>query len=190
MTPKITLAAILLSVSSSVAFDLSLKTINARPVRQASQINRPAASSSTDNKASITRRAPAVAQANQATELKFSEMFVVRAGELHPSSRLNGLHGKRVVMRGFMARMEREVKGGFYLCPRPLLTDEQGGGTADLPLEAVFVVVRSAANREVEFIPRPLEVTGKLEVGNRTEADGRVTGVRLILETKDTDRDR
>jgi hypothetical protein len=43
-------------------------------------------------------------------------------------------------------------------------------------------VVRSAAGDEIEFTPRILEVTGRLEVGNRAEADGRVTHLRLVLD--------
>ena len=60
--------------------------------------------------------------------------------------------------------------------------DESGGGTADLPIVHVRVIVRSAKNNAVPFVPRLIEVTGILEVGSRAEADGTVSGVRLLLD--------
>jgi hypothetical protein len=51
-----------------------------------------------------------------------------------------------------------------------------------LPPEAVLVIVRSAKGRQIPFIPRALEVTGILEVGNRQERDGEVSPIRLILD--------
>jgi hypothetical protein len=49
-------------------------------------------------------------------------------------------------------------------------------------VENVLVLVRSAKDREIAFIPRPVEVTGILEVGNREEKDGRVSAIRLTLD--------
>jgi hypothetical protein len=85
-------------------------------------------------------------------------------------------------MVGYMARMERVVPGAFYLVPHPVMCDEEGAGTSDLPVENVLVLVRSAKDKEIAFIPRPLEVTGILEVGNREEEDGRVSAIRLTLD--------
>ncbi len=102
--------------------------------------------------------------------------------ELKPSGKLLSLNGKRVHMVGYMARMERPIYGAFYLVPHPVTCDEEGGGTSDLPVENVLILVRSAKDREIAFIPRPLEVTGILEVGNREESDGRVSAIRLTLD--------
>jgi hypothetical protein len=114
--------------------------------------------------------------------LAFSEFFEASSAELKPSARLIALSGRRVKLVGFMAKMEVAPKGAFYLTPRPVSCDEEGGGTADLPPEAVFVVVRSSAGREIPHTPRALEVTGLLEVGYRVEDDDRVTHVRLVLD--------
>lgn len=99
-----------------------------------------------------------------------------------PSAKLLGLNGKRVRMVGFMAQLENPLKGAFYLCPRPIYGDESGGGTADLPVEHVRVIVSSAREKEIVFIPRLIEVVGVLEVGNQVEADGSVSAIRLLLD--------
>jgi len=118
-----------------------------------------------------------------ATPLLFREFFEPAAGELKPSAKLLTLNGKRVRLVGFMAQMENPPRGAFYLCPRPVFCDEAGGGTADLPAEAVRVIVRSAKGKEIALLSRALEVTGILEVGNRTEEDGHVSAIRLILDS-------
>jgi hypothetical protein len=92
------------------------------------------------------------------------------------------LSGQRVKLVGFMAKMEVAPKGAFYLTPRPVSCDEEGGGTADLPPEAVYVLVRSSAGEEIPHTPRALEVTGLLDVGYRVEQDDRVTHIRLLLD--------
>jgi hypothetical protein len=117
-------------------------------------------------------------------EIAFAEFFdpaPSRRG-LKPSARLLGVAGKRVRIVGFMAQMEKPPKGGFILCSRPVFATEAGGGTADLPPDAVLVVVQSAAGKELEKVPGPLEVTGLLELGVREDEDGRVSRIRIILD--------
>ncbi len=114
--------------------------------------------------------------------LSFKEFFVLKNGELTPAPRLLALNGKRVRLVGFMAQLESPTLGGFYLCPRPIICDEEGAGTADLPLENVLVIVRSMSGKEIPFNPRALEVAGILEVGNHQGSDGRISFVRLILD--------
>jgi len=101
-----------------------------------------------------------------ATPLDFREFFAGGEGELKPSAKLLGLAGRRVRLIGFMARMEEPPDGAFYLCPRPVVCDESGGGTGDLPVEAVLVMVPSARGRKVPFVNRAVEVTGILSVGS------------------------
>src|SRR5262249_13240646 len=122
------------------------------------------------------------AAADSAVPLSFKEFFEASPRELKASEKLLSLNGKRVRMTGYMARMERQILGAFYLVPHPVVCDEEGGGTSDLPVENVLVLVRSAKGKEISFIPRPLEVTGILEVGNREEQDGRVSAIRLTLD--------
>ena len=114
--------------------------------------------------------------------LAFEGMLVPTARELQPSPRLKALAGRRVTLAGYMARLELAPLGAFYLTPTPVVGDEAGGGTADLPPVAVYVVVRSLAGQAVPWTPRLLEVTGVLELGAREEPDGRTTHLRLLLD--------
>jgi hypothetical protein len=108
--------------------------------------------------------------------------------ELKPSARALALAGKRVRMVGFMAEMELPPRGGFYLVPGPMKVDEAGGGTADLPLQAVRVVSPSAAGSVAAHQDGPLEVTGILELGSTEDADGRVSSIRVLLDGPATAR--
>jgi hypothetical protein len=117
-----------------------------------------------------------------AVPLEFREFFEAGSQSLKPSAKLLRLNGHRVLMVGFMARMEEPPKGAFYLCPKPVHSDESGGGTAELPVERVRVIMRSAKDREIPFVARPVEVTGILEIGNREEEDGTISAIRLILD--------
>jgi hypothetical protein len=114
--------------------------------------------------------------------LRFSELLEHAGEALRPSSRAAALAGRRVRLDGFMARMEDPPRGGFWLVPRPLECDESGDGTGDLPPDAVFVVVRSAAGREVAFRSGALSVTGILELGPRADGQGRVSSIRIVLD--------
>jgi hypothetical protein len=60
--------------------------------------------------------------------------------------------------------------------------DEAGGGTADLPPEAVLVLLPRGVHDPVSHIPGPLDVIGTFEVGNRTDVEGRTSNFRLRLE--------
>jgi hypothetical protein len=121
-------------------------------------------------------------QEGEAVSIEFREFFESDAGKLKPSAKLLGLNGRRVRLVGFMAQMEQPLNGVFYLCPKPVYADESGGGTADLPVESVRVIVRSAKGKKVPYIARPIEVTGILEVGNHAEEDGTVSSIRIILD--------
>lgn len=125
---------------------------------------------------------PVVSKLAEAPRLAFGDFFETSSQEINPSAQLLALAGQRVKLVGFMAKMEVAPKGAFYLTPRPVSCDEEGGGTADLPPEAVYVVVRSSTGQEIPHSPRALEVTGLLEVGYHVEADDRVTHIRLLLD--------
>ncbi|HKX30129.1 MAG TPA: hypothetical protein VJ302_20740 [Blastocatellia bacterium] len=125
---------------------------------------------------------PPQAAAAPAVQLEFREFFEPGARQLKPSAKLLGLNGRRVRLVGFMAQMEHPPAGAFYLCPSPVYSDESGGGTAELPVEHVRVIMRAAEGREIPYLASPLEVTGILEVGNREEKDGTVSAIRLVLD--------
>jgi hypothetical protein len=130
----------------------------------------------------VRSEAQGKAKLAEVPRLAFGDFFEASSQELKPSARLRELAGQRVKLVGFMAKMEAAPKGAFYLTPRPVSCDEEGGGTADLPPEAVYVVVRSSAGQDIPHSPRALEVTGLLEVGYHVEADDRVTHIRLLLD--------
>lgn len=119
----------------------------------------------------------------QATPLKFDEFFDAKSTELKPTAKIVSLNGKHVCLTGFMAKMDEPPKGYFYLCPTPIFSDEEGGGTADLPPVAVKVIVRSMKNQDITYIPRAVVVTGKFEMGNKTDDNGQVSSFRLILDS-------
>lgn len=153
---------------------LSITFIQFVPTTARAQTSAPI-SQKTRSTAATTTIAPPVT-------LTFRDFFEPMARELKPSAKLLGLNGKHVRITGFMAQMEEAPRGAFYLCPRPVFCDEAGGGTADLPPDAVRVIVRSAKGKEIAFTPQLLEATGILEVGNRTDENGVVSAVRLILD--------
>ena len=80
-----------------------------------------------------------------------------------------------------MAQMENDMEASFFLVPRPIFCDEEGGGNADIPPEAVLVVVPFRAHERIPFVKGLLEATGILEVGNKEE-NGQVSSIRLILD--------
>jgi len=116
------------------------------------------------------------------TDLAFRDFFEPTPRELRPSARLLSLDGQRVRIVGYMARTEEPPTGGFYLCPSPVLVTESGAGTADLPPQTVFVVVRSARGRALEHRPGPLVVTGVLELGGAPDDADRVFPIRIHFD--------
>jgi hypothetical protein len=119
-----------------------------------------------------------------AQDLAFREFFEPTSRELRPSARLGSLEGRRVRLVGFMVRSEEPPKGGFFLCPFPVVATEAGGGTADLPPESVFVLIPAATGRAVPHVARPVVVEGVLELGSRAGEDGQVSSIRVVLDRR------
>jgi hypothetical protein len=101
---------------------------------------------------------------------------------LEPSEKARALSEKRVRLLGFMADMEQASADALYMVPRPVHCDEGGGGTGDLPPDAVLLTLPSELVRSREHIAGPVEAVGVLEVGNRADAQGRVANFRLRLD--------
>jgi len=119
------------------------------------------------------------------TDLKFRDFFKmpVGPGGLEPSTKLLGLNGKRVRIVGYMAQQESPSTGAFILSPIPVtMGDEDESFADDLPPSAIFVHLEGSGD-VVPFIPGLLKLTGVLNVGSQEEADGRVSSVRLLLDT-------
>jgi hypothetical protein len=103
---------------------------------------------------------------------------------LGPSAKARALSEKRVRLLGFMADMEQASADALYMVPRPVHCDEGGGGTGDLPPDAVLLTLPSELPRSLEHIAGPVEAVGVLEIGNRADARGRATNFRLRLEAR------
>lgn len=121
-----------------------------------------------------------------ATRLEFREFFDPTINELQPSDKLRRLQGQRVRIIGFMAEMEHQPEGYFYLCARPVLCDESGGGIGELPIDAVRVVVRSHKGSPLKFVAPPIEVTGILELGGQSAGEPDSWTVRVLIENVST----
>jgi len=118
-------------------------------------------------------------------DLKFNEFFVMPVGPLglHPTEKLRSLEGKRVRMLGYMVRQEKPPVGTFLFAPIPVQIHEHDNGLADdLPPATVSVAVPTCRGKPVPFAPDLMVLTGRLHLGNRAQADGRVTFARLELD--------
>lgn len=118
-------------------------------------------------------------------ELKFSEFFVSPIGDrgLTLTDKLRSLDGKRVRMLGYMVQEEKPTPGIFILSPYPAQIHDHDNALADgLPPSVVHVSVPTGRDQPVPHSPRLLLLTGSLSVGNRTEADGRISTVRLAAD--------
>ncbi len=118
-------------------------------------------------------------------ELKFGEIYTMPVGErgLELSAKARALAGKRVRIVGFMVKQTRPAMGVALLTPFALSTHEGEYGLCDdLPPATIFVEVPKFRGIAVPFTPGPLLLTGTLEVGSRTEPDGRVSHLRLRLD--------
>lgn len=134
----------------------------------------------------LTGTLPQAAETTQATRLEFREILAPSTTELKPSEKLRRLQGQRVRIIGFMAEMEHMPDGYFYLCSRPILCDESGGGIGELPIDAVRVVVRVGKMRKgqtIKFLAPPIEVSGVLELGGQSEMEQDSWAVRVLTDS-------
>ncbi len=85
-----------------------------------------------------------------------------------------------------MVKQETPKPGLFLLAPVPVKLEEDEMGLAD-DLPATVVHVISGTNLPpVRFTPGRLCVTGKLSLGTREEADGRLSSIRVFLDRSPT----
>lgn len=138
------------------------------------------AASAPDQRAGLPTAPPGVA------DLRFDEFFRLPVGRtgLDPGERLRELAGQRVRVLGYVVGEEEPTPGLVMLTARPVALAELADGPADdLPPATLYVHLAPAdAGKVVSHQPGLLVVTGTLEVGNRDEANGRVSFVRLRLD--------
>jgi hypothetical protein len=116
------------------------------------------------------------------TEIKFGELIHGRVGDrgLPVSEKAKTLDGKRVRILGHVVRRDDNNSGTFLLAPLPVqLHDEHYGLADDLPPTTVFVSAASKSRNVVAYKRGLVLVTGTFSVGNREEADGRISTFRI-----------
>jgi len=127
-----------------------------------------------------------VAPDASAEELTFGEFFGREVGDrgLVLSPKLRGLHGKRVVISGYMVREQNRLPGLFVLAPWPAQVSNDGFCLVDeVPPANVHVLAAPAgAQRPFPYRPGRLRLVGILEVGPQPMPDGRNAFARLTLD--------
>ncbi|WP_428309433.1 hypothetical protein [Hydrocarboniphaga sp.] len=124
-----------------------------------------------------------------AADLAFSDFYKMPIGAygLEPTPRLLSLQGQRVRIRGLMVHDDEPMPGFFMLAPVRVGLGEHADGPADdLPASTVFVrLPKELDTHNTAYVASPVEVTGVLDIGGKTEPDGRVSYVRLQLDSMD-----
>jgi hypothetical protein len=102
---------------------------------------------------------------------------------MEPTEKLLSLKDKRVRVMGYMVKEEEPTAGLFMLAPLPVALAEKDDGPADnLPPATLFVHMPKAdANKAIVYRSGLWELIGTLRLGNREEANGRVSYTQLIL---------
>ena len=124
------------------------------------------------------------AAAEGVMDVAFTDFFKFPIGPLglEFSDKARRLDGQQVRLLGFMVHQDQTQPGLMLLAPFALGTDEAEYGLCDdLPASVVFVTAPRFQKTAVPFTPGPLVLTGRLELGAKTEPDGRVSQVRLNL---------
>jgi hypothetical protein len=118
-------------------------------------------------------------------DLKFNEFFRQPIGPrgLEYTDRLRSLEGRRIRILGYMVRQDESVDHCLLLSPVPqTLHVAEYGLCDDLPATTVHVLTDKNSPAQTPFTPGLMLLTGTLHLGNRLEADGRTSTVRLQLD--------
>jgi hypothetical protein len=121
------------------------------------------------------------AGASEITDLKFAELLLSPVGDrgIAVSEKAQKLNGSRVRVMGYVAQHDRAPAGMFLLAPVPVqLHDEHYGLADDLPATTIFVST-GARGKQIVGGRDLVTVVGVFRVGNREEADGRISTFRI-----------
>lgn len=121
---------------------------------------------------------PSIAGAAQS--ISFDELYKsIGVRGLEFSERLLALRGKPVAMRGFMAPPLKPETNFFVLTRDPVALCPFCASDAEWPIDIVVIYLARAATPR--SFSDPLEVTGTVEVGSKTDAEtGFVSQIRLV----------
>jgi hypothetical protein len=120
------------------------------------------------------------------TDLKFDDFFVNPIGPtgLEFTAKLQSLRGKRIRLLGYMVHQENKSPATFLLSAIPVqLHDAHYGLADDLPAANVFVLDPANRGKIIRHVSGLVLVSGTLELGSRHEADGRISLIRLTLDS-------
>ena len=121
------------------------------------------------------------------TDLKFREFFKLPIGAhgLEPTDKLLSLDGAHVRVVGYMVQESSPTPGLFILSPLPVtIGDEDEALSDDLPPSSLFVHIESAQPAAVPYMAGLIGLSGTLTLGAHDEPGGRVSTVRLILDSE------
>ena len=123
------------------------------------------------------------------SDLRFDELFLSPVGPkgLEFSPRLLELSGQRVRILGYQVKQSRPTPWTLMLAPMPLVSNEVEFGLAeDLPPTVVRVLLPRGHQPLTPHSNGLFLLTGRLEVGDREEPDGRHSLVRLHLDRENS----
>jgi hypothetical protein len=126
------------------------------------------------------------AQANL-PELPLRDFYKLPVGPygLEPSEKLLGLKDRQIRVKGYMVKEEEPTPGLMMLSLVPVsIPEKEDGPSDDLPGSTLFVHFPLAdANKMLAYKPGLWELVGTLKLGGQEEANGRVSYVRLMLDS-------
>lgn len=119
------------------------------------------------------------------THLDFGDFFKLPIGPqgLELTAKAAALDGRKVRLLGYMVKQANPSPWKILLSPIPVVTREREYSQAeDLPANVVHVFLPRDPSPIRPYTPGLFLLTGRFEVGNRAEADGRVSMFRLYLD--------
>lgn len=125
------------------------------------------------------------AEARLHTPLGFDDIFVTPAGArgLSYTTKCQLLAGQPVRMEGYMVRHYHEDVSVFLFAGVPTAHNQAEYLLADsLPTSLVHVIMQVRPGDAPAWRPQRITVMGRLELGPRLEADGRVSHVRIFCD--------
>lgn len=116
-------------------------------------------------------------------ELDFGDFFgPIGPGGMEYSEKIRALAGRRIRVRGYMVQQSERVPALFLLAARPVKVDTRADcNETDTPPALIHVLVPGAA-KALPFVPGAHVLSGRLEIGARTENDDRISVARLVLD--------
>lgn len=123
---------------------------------------------------------------NPPQQLSFQDFYKMPVGPrgLEPSGKLLSLNQQRVRIAGYMVHEEEPTAGLFLLTPVPVnIPEKEDGPSDDLHGSTLFVHLPPKDTDKILVFRAGLwELAGRLELGAKEEANGRVSYTRLYLD--------